>query len=111
MKLPEDIGKHIYEIYSSEEMSEPLISVYTILQLMVASKSDEIIVAHDVKRYIANGNEQFFLPTAFGGDFLDDCIRRVFERDSLIQELFDCDFNSKNIRITVRDKENVSEVD
>ena len=108
MKLPKDFEKRVFEIFSSEEMSEPLISVYQKLILMAALECDAIIIFHDVTRYIANGNEKIVLPTAFGGDYFDDCIRKVFERDSLIQELFDCDFTNKKILITSRDAENVS---
>jgi len=108
VKLPEDFEKRVFEIFSSEEMSEPLISVYQILRLMVAFECDAIIIFHDLEHYIANGNEKIVLPTAFGGDYLDDCIRKVFERDSLIQELFDCDFNNGKISIALRNAENVS---
>ena len=108
MKLPEDFEKRVFEIFSSEEVSEPLISVYTILSLMVAAECDAITIFHDVTQYSVNGNEKIVLPTAFGGDYLDDCICKVFERDSLIQELFDCDFNNEKILITSRDVENVS---
>jgi hypothetical protein len=108
VKLPEDFENRAFVIFSSEEMSEPLISVYTILSLMIAAECDEIIIFHDVTRYSARGNEKIVLPTAFGGDYLDDCIRRVFERDSLIQELFDCDFNNREILITSKDTENVN---
>ena len=107
MNLPKDFENRAFEIFSSEEMSEPLISVYTILSLMVAAGCDAIIIFHDVTRYSAKGNERIVLPTAFGGDYLDGCIRKVFERDSLIQELFYCDFNNKKILITSRDVENV----
>jgi len=108
MKLPEDFESRAFEVFSSEEMSEPLISVYTILSLMVAAEYDAIIIFHDVMRYSANGNEKIVLPTAFGGKYLDECIRKVFERDSLIQELFDCDFNNENILITLKDKKSGS---
>lgn len=108
MKLPEDFKKRVFEIFSSEEMSEPLISVYTVIQLMVALKCDLIIISHDETRYIANGNEKLILSTAFFGDYLDNCIRKIFERDSLIQELFDFDFNNEKILIASRDAGNVS---
>ena len=110
MNLPEDFESRVFEIFSSEEMSEPLISVYTILSLMVAAECDALIIFHDVMRYSANGNEKIVLPTAFGGDDLDDCIRKVFERDSLIQELFDCEFNNEHILISSRDAENVNQI-
>ena len=111
MKLPEDFIGRVSEIFDSKEMSEPLISVYQNIEFMVCIECNSMIISHDTTRYFFNGSEKWVFPTVFGGDYLDDCIRRVFERDSLIQELFDCDFNNKNMKITVRDKENVSGVD
>jgi hypothetical protein len=108
VKSPEDFVDRAFKVFGSEEMSEPLIFAYRLLGLIYTyrnTKKDSLtlLLANGEIQYISSSNENFKSPLPFE-DHSKTCIFEIFERDTLVKELFDYEVMGENLKIMVKDK-------
>jgi hypothetical protein len=97
MDLPEDFENRVFEIFTSEEMSEPLIMVYRYLSFAVNAKCDKLMLNPTELCFIASGREVWKVPIVSENylvrDFYRVCFLKVFERDAHVHKLFRYEFS------------------
>ena len=107
MNLPKDFENRVFELFTSEEMSEPLIMVYKHLSLGVHLRSERLILTPNELRFVIDDHDIWKFPMLYGShsvyDYYKDCLLKVFERDPVVQELFQYVYSSGgNLVITAR---------
>ena len=105
-EFPDDFGSYIVTVFGSE-LSEPLIFAYDLLKFILDyrnTKHDSLtfLLNNDEIQCISSIGEAVQLPFPFK-EHTKMCIVEIFTRDTLVQELFECDTVGETLEIKVKD--------
>jgi hypothetical protein len=107
MELPENFNERAFQIFGSNEISEPIIMAYMYLGGIVKFGADSLIISQTELRFMESDCEVLILPMSFGDAIMNSMIE-IFRKDVFVQKEFDYEVEGNNMLIKVKEFGNIT---